>query len=248
MYLQSLGFLQYMDQDSATHKQKAEVLQTMIRCHLNIGVCKLKMKAYADSITASTNAINILNVLAGNKEGKVVEWMGRLGMSSQLLFIDWPSKALYRRAQGHLELDAHQLAKKDLKLVVQLVPGHKTARAQLERVTKQLARDKQREKKAWGGFLASKEKNKSTTLKKDKKAEGLTTKRRDATKSTIPESSPMPSPSTTQQSERVSELTTTTTALSSTSSDWTYTHVAVATTLSLFAATMALSLSKGRNN
>ncbi len=85
-YLQALGYLQYVNQDTATYKEKATMLQTMIRCHLNIGASKLKLNAYVDAEIACTNAISILNVLGQNREGNVVKWMILIGISKQQIF------------------------------------------------------------------------------------------------------------------------------------------------------------------
>ncbi|KAG7400024.1 Zinc finger CCCH domain-containing protein 7B [Phytophthora boehmeriae] len=152
-YLRSLGFLQRVNQDIATHKEKATIIQTMIRCHLNIGACKLKLNAYSDAEIACTNALGILTVLADNKDGNVVTWMGRLGLSEQLMFEDWPSKARFRRAQACVKLEKLADAKQDLLLAVKLNPRDKSCRQLLERVTKLADKQKKAEKKAWGGIF-----------------------------------------------------------------------------------------------
>ncbi|EEY57895.1 uncharacterized protein PITG_00482 [Phytophthora infestans T30-4] len=161
-YLRSLGFLQRVDQDNATHKEKATIIQTMIRCHLNIGACKLKLDMYTDAEIACTNALSILTVLADNREGNVVTWMGRLGMSEQLMFEDWPSKARFRRAQACVKLEKYVDAKHDLLLAVKLNPRDKSCRTLLERVNKLVDKQKRDEKKAWGGIFDSLEASSST--------------------------------------------------------------------------------------
>ncbi|KAK1944987.1 Peptidyl-prolyl cis-trans isomerase D [Phytophthora citrophthora] len=152
-YLRSLGFLQRVDQDNATHKQKATIIQTMIRCHLNIGACKLKLNMHADAEVACTNALSILTVLAENREGNVVTWMGRLGLSEQLMFEDWPSKARFRRAQACVKLEKYADAKQDLLLAVKLNPRDKSCRTLLDKVSKLVDKQKRDEKKAWGGIF-----------------------------------------------------------------------------------------------
>ncbi|KAF4322751.1 hypothetical protein BBO99_00001390 [Phytophthora kernoviae] len=152
-YLRSLGYLQRVNQDVATHKEKATIIQTMIRCHLNIGACKLKLNAYSDAEIACTNALGILTVLADNRDGNVVTWMGRLGLSEQLMFEDWPSKARFRRAQACVKLEKIVDAKQDLLLAVKLNPRDKSCRQLLERVTKLADKQKRAEKKAWGGIF-----------------------------------------------------------------------------------------------
>ncbi|RLN57649.1 hypothetical protein BBJ29_000377 [Phytophthora kernoviae] len=152
-YLRSLGYLQRVNQDVATHKEKATIIQTMIRCHLNIGACKLKLNAYSDAEIACTNALGILTVLADNRDGNVVTWMGRLGLSDQLMFEDWPSKARFRRAQACVKLEKIVDAKQDLLLAVKLNPRDKSCRQLLERVTKLADKQKRAEKKAWGGIF-----------------------------------------------------------------------------------------------
>ncbi|CAH0494050.1 unnamed protein product [Peronospora farinosa] len=152
-YLRSLGFLDRVDQDSATHKEKAAIIQTMIRCHLNIAACKLKLNAYVDAEIASTNALGILKVLSENREGNVVTWMGRLGMSEQLMFGDWPSKARFRRAQACIKLKKYMDAKQDLLLAVKLNPRDKSCRTLLDKVIKLVDEQKRNEKKAWGGIF-----------------------------------------------------------------------------------------------
>lgn len=152
-YLRSLGFVQRVDQDIATHKEKATVLQTMIRCHLNLAACKLRQDAYVDAEIASTNALSILTVLSDNRTGNVVTWMGRLGMSDQLLFEDWPSKARFRRAQACVKQGKYADAKQDLVIAAKLSPKDKSCRALLERVTQLLDKQKREEKKAWGGIF-----------------------------------------------------------------------------------------------
>lgn len=154
-YLRSLGFLQRVDQDTATHKEKATIIQTMVRCHLNIGACKLKLNMYADAEIACTNALSILTVLAENREGNVVTWMGRLGMSEQLLYEDWPSKARFRRAQACVKLDKYVDAKQDLLLAVRLNPRDKSCRTLLDKVSKIVEKQKRDEMKAWGGIFDS---------------------------------------------------------------------------------------------
>lgn len=152
-YLRSLGFVQRVDQDTATHKEKATILQTMIRCHLNLSACKLRQDAYVDAEIASTNALSILTVLSDNRTGNIVTWMGRLGMSEQLLFEDWPSKARFRRAQACVKQGKYVDAKQDLVIAVKLSPKDKSCRALLERVTKLVDKQKREEKKAWGGIF-----------------------------------------------------------------------------------------------
>ncbi|GMF25580.1 unnamed protein product [Phytophthora fragariaefolia] len=152
-YLRSLGFLQRVDQDNATHKEKATIIQTMIRCHLNIGACKLKLNMHVDAEIACTNALSILTVLADNREGNVVMWMGRLGMSEQLMFEDWPSKARFRRAQACVKLEKYVDAKQDLLLAVKLNPRDKSCRTLLDKVSKLVNKQKRDEKKAWGGIF-----------------------------------------------------------------------------------------------
>ncbi|POM77989.1 Peptidyl-prolyl isomerase D (cyclophilin D) [Phytophthora palmivora] len=168
-YLRSLGFLQRVDQDNATHKEKATIIQTMIRCHLNIGACKLKLNMYADAEIACTNALSILTVLAENREGNVVTWMGRLGLSEQLMFEDWPSKARFRRAQACVKLEKYMDAKQDLLLAVKLNPRDKSCRTLLDKVGKLVDKQKRDEKKAWGGIFdnidASASTIKTTTTK-----------------------------------------------------------------------------------
>ncbi|CAH0518428.1 unnamed protein product [Peronospora belbahrii] len=152
-YLCSLGFLQRVEQDNATYKEKATIIQTMIRCHLNIGACKLKLNAYTDAEIACTNALSILKVLSENREGNVVTWMGRLGMSEQLMFEDWPSKARFRRAQASVKLEKYTDAKQDLLLAVKLNPRDKSCRTLLDKVIKLVDKQKRNEKKAWGGIF-----------------------------------------------------------------------------------------------
>ncbi|KAE8892643.1 hypothetical protein PF005_g3823 [Phytophthora fragariae] len=152
-YLRSLGFLQRVGQDNATHKEKATIIQTMIRCHLNIGACKLKLNAHTDAEIACTNALSILTVLAENREGNVVTWMGRLGMSEQLMFEDWPSKARFRRAQACVKLEKYADAKQDLLLAVELNPRDKSCRTLLDKVSKLVDKQKRDEMKAWGGIF-----------------------------------------------------------------------------------------------
>ncbi|CAI5740246.1 unnamed protein product [Hyaloperonospora brassicae] len=154
-YLRALGFLQRVEQDRATHKEKATIIQTMIRCHLNIGACKLKLDAYADAEIACTNALSILSVLSENRDGNVVTWMGRLGLSEQLMFGDWPSKARFRRAQACVKLEKYVDAKQDLLLAVKLNPRDKSCRTLLDTVTKLLDKQKRDERKAWGGIFDS---------------------------------------------------------------------------------------------
>lgn len=154
-YLRSLGFLQRVNQDNATHKEKATMLQTMIRCHLNIGACKLKLDAYYDAEIACTNALSILTVLSENRHGNVVTWMGRLGLSDQVMFEDWPSKARFRRAQACFKLGKYADAKQDLLIAAKLSPKDKSCRALLDRVTKLLSQQKSQERKTWGGIFES---------------------------------------------------------------------------------------------
>ncbi|TDH65738.1 hypothetical protein CCR75_007200 [Bremia lactucae] len=161
-YLRSLGFLQRVDQDEATHKEKATIIQTMIRCHLNIGACKLKLNMFTDAEVACTNALGILTVLAENRDGNVVTWMGRLGMSEQLLFEDWPSKARFRRAQACVKLEKYTDAKQDLLLAVRLNPRDKSCRTLLDKVSKLLEKQKRDEMKAWGGIFDNLEASPST--------------------------------------------------------------------------------------
>ncbi|TMW56548.1 hypothetical protein Poli38472_006558 [Pythium oligandrum] len=152
-YLRALAFLQRVQQDHATHKEKATILQTMIRCHLNIGTCKLKADAYLDAEIACTNALSILSVLAENKHGNVVTWMGRLGLSEQQMFEDWPSKARFRRAKACFKLGKYLDARNDLMIAVKLNPKDKACRTLLDQVTKLINKQKQEEKKAWGGMF-----------------------------------------------------------------------------------------------
>ncbi|DAZ94111.1 TPA: hypothetical protein N0F65_008975 [Lagenidium giganteum] len=154
-YLRALGFLQGVDQETATHKEKAMMLQTMIRCHLNIGACKLKVNAFADAEIACTNALSILTVLSENRVGNVAKWMGRLGLTDQQLYEEWPAKARFRRAQACIKLDKYVEAKQDLTIAVKLNPKDKTCRALLESVTKGLNRQKNQEKKTWGGIFGN---------------------------------------------------------------------------------------------
>ncbi|KAF1334806.1 hypothetical protein FI667_g1619, partial [Globisporangium splendens] len=154
-YLRSLGYLQRVDQDGATHKEKATMLQTMIRCHLNIGACKLKLDAYYDAEIACTNALSILTVLAENRHGNVVTWMGRLGLSDQVMFEEWPSKARFRRAQACFKLGKYADAKQDLLVAAKLSPKDKSCRALLDRVTRLLNEQKNQERKTWGGIFES---------------------------------------------------------------------------------------------
>ncbi|KAL7997622.1 putative tetratricopeptide-like helical domain superfamily [Plasmopara halstedii] len=170
-YLRSLGFLQRVDQDNATHKEKATIIQTMIRCHLNIGASKLKLNMYADAEIACTNALSILTVLADNREGNVVTWMGRLGMSEQLLFEDWPSKARFRRAQACVKLEKYVDAKQDLLLAVRLNPQDKLCRTLLDKVNKLVDKQKRDEMKAWGGIFDNLEASPSTMKTTTTKAE-----------------------------------------------------------------------------
>lgn len=156
-YLRSLGYLQRVNQDMTTHKEKATMLQTMIRCHLNIGACKLKLDAYIDAEIACTNALSILTVLGENRTGNVVTWMGRIGMSDQLLFEEWPSKARFRRAQASVKLGKYADARQDLLIAAKLTPKDKSCRALLERVTKLVNEQKNQERQTWGGIFGSEE-------------------------------------------------------------------------------------------
>lgn len=155
-YLQALGYLQCVPQDTATYKEKALILQTMIRCHLNLGASKLKTENYTESITASTNAIQILDVLYENRQGQVVEWLGRLGVSQEQLFEDWRSKALYRRGQAFVKKMDFAAAKADLTRALEYSPKLKFARALLDRVSKLLAREKKKEQQTWAGIFDNK--------------------------------------------------------------------------------------------
>ncbi|KAF0695396.1 Aste57867_13785 [Aphanomyces stellatus] len=161
-YLTSLEFLKHVDQDAATHKEKAVVLQTMIRCHLNLAACKLKLQGYADAWTACTNALAILQALTENRTGKVAAWMGRLGMTEAQIFNEWPSKARFRRATALIAMDKDDEAKQDLLAAVKLMPKDKACRQLLEAVTKRVALEKEREKLKWGGFLAKEAEPKGT--------------------------------------------------------------------------------------
>ncbi|KAJ0404733.1 hypothetical protein ATCC90586_008353 [Pythium insidiosum] len=152
-YLRALAFLQRVDQDMATHKDKATILQTMIRCHLNIGTCKLKMDAFIDAEIACTNALSILTVLAENRQGNVVTWMGRLGLSDHVMFEEWPSKARFRRAKACMKLGKYVDAKNDLAIAVRLNPKDKACRTLLDQVSKLINKQKSEEKKAWGGIF-----------------------------------------------------------------------------------------------
>lgn len=154
-YLRALGYLQRVDQDGATHKEKAMMLQTMIRCHLNIGACKLKLDAYYDAEIACTNALSILTVLGENRHGNVVTWMGRIGLSDQVLFEEWPSKARFRRAQATFKLGKYSDAKQDLIIAAKLTPKDKSCRALLDRVTKLINDQKNEERERWGGIFGS---------------------------------------------------------------------------------------------
>jgi tetratricopeptide (TPR) repeat protein len=156
-YLRSLGYLQRVDQNMTTHKEKATMLQTMIRCHLNIGACKLKLDAYVDAEIACTNALSILTVLGENRTGNVVTWMGRIGMSDQLLFEDWPSKARFRRAQACVKLGKYTDAKQDLLIAAKLTPKDKSCRALLDRVSKLVSEQKSQERQTWGKVFGNKE-------------------------------------------------------------------------------------------
>jgi tetratricopeptide (TPR) repeat protein len=149
-YLQALGYIQYVNQDTATYKEKAIILQTMIRCHLNIGASKLKLNAYQDAFIACTNAISILTVLSQNRDGNVVKWMVRLDVSEQQIFEDWPSKAHFRRAQANVKLENYEEAKNDLVIAVRLSPKDKSCRHLLDRVSKIVSQQKSKEKKTWG--------------------------------------------------------------------------------------------------
>ncbi|CAK4255086.1 unnamed protein product [Aphanomyces euteiches] len=167
-YLTSLEFLKFVDQDTATHKEKAIVLQTMIRCHLNLAACKLKLGAHADAWTACTNAISIIQALADARTGKVAAWMGRLGMTESQIFNEWPSKARFRRATALLAMGNDAEAKQDLMVAVKLMPKDKACRQLLETVTKRMALEKEKEKLRWGGFLVN-EGNTKTTKQESKK-------------------------------------------------------------------------------
>lgn len=174
-YLRALGYLQRVDQDGATHKEKATMIQTMIRCHLNISACKLKMDAYYDAEIASTNALGILTAIGENRTGNVVTWMGRLGLSEQLMFEEWPSKARFRRAQACAKQGKYADAKQDLLIAAKLCPKDKSCRALLEQVTKIVAKQKSDEKKAWGGFLEQKTDEITSTSTTTTKTSGATT-------------------------------------------------------------------------
>ncbi|ETW06493.1 hypothetical protein H310_02736 [Aphanomyces invadans] len=154
-YLSSLTFLKHVDQDSASHKEKAVVLQTMIRCHLNLAACKLKKEEHADAWTAASNAISILQALTENRHGKVAAWMGRLGMTEAQIFNEWPSKARFRRATALVAMENVVEARQDLMVAVKLMPKDKACRQLLDVVTKRIALEKEKEKLRWGGFLVN---------------------------------------------------------------------------------------------
>ncbi|OQS01323.1 hypothetical protein ACHHYP_01387 [Achlya hypogyna] len=175
-YLESLVFLNHVDQDSASHKEKATVLQTMIRCHLNLGACKLKLGDYSDAWTACTNALSILAVLSDNRRGKVAEWMGRLGMSESLIYAEWPSKARFRRATALIAMGNDAEAKQDLLVAVKLMPKDKACRSLLESVSKRLAEAKEKEMQAWGGFLLDQSKAKEASPKPPAKPAAVATR------------------------------------------------------------------------
>ncbi|GLD99340.1 hypothetical protein PINS_up008059 [Pythium insidiosum] len=166
-YLRALAFLQRVDQELATHKDKATILQTMIRCHLNIGTCKLKMDAFVDAEIACTNALSILTVLAENRQGNVVTWMGRLGLSDHVMFEEWPSKARFRRAKACMKLGKFVDAKNDLAIAVRLNPKDKACRTLLDQVTKLINKQKHEEKKAWGGIFETTPAAEAEAVKKD---------------------------------------------------------------------------------
>ncbi|TYZ63859.1 hypothetical protein PybrP1_006221 [[Pythium] brassicae (nom. inval.)] len=174
-YLRALGFLQRVNQDMTTHKEKATILQTMIRCHLNIGACKLKLDAYYDAEIACTNALSILTVLSENRTGNVVTWMGRIGMSDQLLFEDWPSKARFRRAQACVKLGKYADAKQDLLIAAKLTPKDKSCRALLDRVSKLVSEQKNQERQTWGGMFGSKEESAAAFAQSGSKSVRTTT-------------------------------------------------------------------------
>lgn len=180
-YLRSLGYLQRVDQDMTTHKEKATMLQTMIRCHLNIGACKLKLDAYVDAEIACTNALSILTVLDENRTGNVVTWMGRIGMSDQLLFEDWPSKARFRRAQACVKLGKYTDAKQDLLIAAKLTPKDKSCRALLDRVSKLVSEQKSQERQTWGKVFGNKEE--SAVQSESKSVRTTTTTTRTSTSS-----------------------------------------------------------------
>ncbi|RHY88652.1 hypothetical protein DYB37_003716 [Aphanomyces astaci] len=161
-YLASLSFLKHVDQDAATHKEKAVVLQTMIRCHLNLAACKLKRNQHADAWTACSNAISILQALVENRDGKVAAWMGRLGMTEAQIFHEWPSKARFRRATALVAMDNDVEARQDLMVAVKLMPKDKACRQLLEAVTKRMALEKEKDKLRWGGFLVKDESSPSS--------------------------------------------------------------------------------------
>lgn len=168
LYIQALCYLNNITQENATQKEKAENLQTMIRCHLNIGVCKFKVQHYQESIIASTNAINVLQVLFDNRTGAVVQWMIRLGNSEKRLFQEWPCKAYYRRAQVFEKLHQYNKAKSDLVQAIKLNPTHTMARKLLDSVSEKSSTQRKKEKKTWGGIFED-----SPKANKAEKAESI---------------------------------------------------------------------------
>lgn len=152
-YLKSLDYLERVKQQTATHKQKAIILKTMVRCHLNIGACKLKTDAFEHASTACTNAINILTILLENRSGHVVNWMARLGITEQLLFSDWPAKARFRRAQAYVKMHKYSDAREDLIAAIRLNPKDKSCRVLLKHVNVLYSEQKDNEKQTWGGIF-----------------------------------------------------------------------------------------------
>nr|CCA24732.1 conserved hypothetical protein [Albugo laibachii Nc14] len=155
MYVESLVYLERVKKENATHKQRAIALQTMIRCHLNIGACRLKMNAFEQARVSCTSAVNVLNVLSENRSSDVVTWMARLDISEQLLFSEWPAKAHFRRAQAYMKLHKYGDARDDLIAAIRLNPKDRSCRVLLEQVNVLYSEQKNNEKQTWGGIFES---------------------------------------------------------------------------------------------
>jgi len=148
--------LTFVDSDyGVADEDKAKFKQVKLLLYLNIAACKLQTKDYAD---VKENCNKALEIDPNS------------------------TKALLRRGKTYVDLDEWDLAKKDLKRVLEIDANNADAKKEMARLNKRIAEQNAKDKKVFGGMfeklskLSAQDQSKTEEHKKSeepKKSEGV---------------------------------------------------------------------------
>lgn len=124
-YEKAVKLIEYDSSFDDDQKKQAKALK--ISCNLNMAACKLKLKDYREVVKMTTKVLELESTNV---------------------------KALYRRAQAHIELLDLDYAETDIKKALELDPNNKEVKLEYKRLKQKQAEQNKKEAKLYGNMFA----------------------------------------------------------------------------------------------